>query len=248
MMTKLSGAMIALFIAPVFIWVMVKKLRVKQGADIFAQFGVFISISVPLGLWYSIRNFVLFGQPFGYVPKIGTNSNLYCGGHTIVERLLSFPLDGVLNPLYCQPRGDYNLWIYVLKCSVFGEYKYDAPAFLASALLLANAGLIVLSLIAMVYVMVSCKQLDKFMRFGLFSIWIVQMASFILFNIQYPFGCTMDFRYIIPTCIVGAIYIGIALDHWKSKNKILYKGFFYAGCLVCLLFCLASILFFGINI
>lgn len=246
MMTKLSGGVIALFIAPVYIWVLIKKLRAKQGADIFAQFGIFVSISVPLGIWYSIRNFVLFAQPFGYVPRIGSTSNLYCGGHTIFERFLSFPLDKVFNPLYCQPRGDYNLWIYVLKCSVFGEYKYNAPTFIACALLLANIVIIVLSLIAMVYVMVSCKQLNKFVRFGLFFIWLVQMASFIAFNLRYPFGCTMDFRYIMPTCIVGAVYIGTALDHWEKKNKLLYKGFFYAGCLVCVFFCLASVLFFGI--
>ena len=35
----------------------------------------------------------------------------------------------------------------------------------------------------------------------------------------------MDFRYIAPTVIIGALYIGLFLNKIKNKNNIVYKVF-----------------------
>ncbi len=70
------------------------------------------------------------------------------------------------------------------------------------------------------------------------------MGSFIAFNLKYPFGCTMDFRYIFPTAIIGAIYLGIALDHMKRDGKPASRWVFYAGAAAIGLFSAASVLFY----
>jgi 4-amino-4-deoxy-L-arabinose transferase-like glycosyltransferase len=245
MMTKVSGSIIALFTGPVFLAVLIRRLRQKQAKPLLSQFAAFGSVSAALGLWYPIRNAFLFGQPFGYVLRFPDDSDLYCGGRTFVERFFSFPLGKTINTFYCVPRGDYNIWVYILKCSIFGEYKFAQSDILAAGLIAANLILILVSLAAMVYVMARAKEIDKFARFGLFFIWLVQMGAFILFNIQYPFGCTMDFSYIVPTAIVGAIYIGIALDRIKNKQKSLADAIFIFGCITVAMFGAASVLFYA---
>ena len=243
MMTKLSGGMAALFTAPVFIAVFIKKLREKQVKGIIGQFAAFAGVCAPLGLWYPVRNMILFDQPLGYITSV--TSALYCGDVPLTQRFLSFPLDQLLSPLYCHPYDDYNIWLYTVKCSVFGEFSFDGLDTFAAILIIANLALMVVSLAAMVYVMIRGKGVNLFARFGLFWIWLVQMGSFIVFNLKYPMGCTMDFRYIIPTAIIGAIYIGIALNHIKGKHKAVGTGVFGAGVAAVALFCVASILFYA---
>ncbi len=247
MMTKLSGGMAALFTAPVFLAALVRRWREKHAKALFGQFAAFAGVCVPLGLWYPVRNLLLFKQPIGYVLLLSSSSDLYSGDHSFIERFLSFPADQIFKPLYCQPFGDYNLWLYTFKCSIFGEFKFEKmPDALAALLIAANLLLILVSLLAMIYVMLRCKEANKFIRFGLFWIWLTQMASFLLFNVNFPFGCTMDFRYIVPTVITGAVYTGIALDHMRNKNKIAPNAVFAVGCATIALFCVASVLFYAI--
>jgi 4-amino-4-deoxy-L-arabinose transferase-like glycosyltransferase len=245
MMTKLSAASVAFFTAPVFLAVFVKAVKERKAGRIIGQFAAFLGVCAPLGLWYPLRNYLKFNQGFGQVYTISQTSKLYCGNKSFVSRFLSFPLDQVTTPLYCQPYGDYNIWIYTLKCSIFGEFSFKWPGALAALLIVANLIVILVSLAAMIYVMVRGKEVNPFARYGLFWLWIVQMASFIVFNMRFPFGCTMDFRYIVPTMIVGAIYIGIALDRIKAKNKVIANGLFYIGVATVALFGLASVLFYA---
>jgi|AGTN01.2.fsa_nt_gi hypothetical protein len=245
MMTKLSGGMAALFTAPVFLMVLAKRWREKNAGAIFGQFAAFAGVCVPLGLWYPVRNLLRFDQAIGHVFTLSPASELYSGDYSFAQRFLSFPAGHLINPLYCEPYGDYNLWLYTLKCSVFGEFKFDWPEALAALLIVANLIVILVSLAAMVYVMLRCRETNKFIRFGLFWIWAVQLASFVLFNLQFPFGCTMDFRYIVPTAIVGAIYTGVALDHIKNKHKFASDALFIAGCAAIALFGVASVLFYA---
>ena len=244
MMTKLSGCLVALFTAPVFLAVLVRKWREKQAKGIIGQFAAFAGVCAPLGLWYSVRNLILFGQPLGYVVRFADNSWLYCGDKSLICRFLSFPPGQIFNPLYCSSGEDCNIWLYVLKSSLFGEFSFDKNGWAAAALIVINLLLILASLAAMAYVMMRCKDTGKFARFGLFWLWLVQMAAFIVFNLRYPFGCTMDFRYIMPTAIVGAIYIGLALDHIKSRGKALSNVLFCVGVAAVALFGVASVLFY----
>lgn len=245
MMTKISGGMVALFTGPVFLAMLIRRLRKKDIWPLVGQFAVFLLICLPLALWYPVRNSILFHQPLGYVIELSHDSKLYCGGRTIVERFLSFPLSQIADPLYCRPMEDCNLWMYTLKCSVFGEFAFDQAPVFGIGLILTNLAMILISLAAMVYVMVRGKRVDPFARQGLFLLWLVQMVSFIAFNLRYPFGCTMDYRYIMPTAIVGAAYLGIALDRLYDSKKAICHGLYYAGCVVAGLFCIASILFYA---
>jgi hypothetical protein len=246
MMAKLSGATAAFFTGPVFLIVLIKSVREGNAKRIVAQFAAFVAVCVPLALWYPVRNYLLFHQPLSYVFQPDVNTPMYCGNRTMIERFLSFPLRQMLDPTYCRPAGDFNLWLYTLKCSVFGEYAFDQPAFLAHGLILANLLLILISLAATVYVLARGRETDALARFGLFGIWAVQIVSFIIFNLKFPFGCTMDFRYIVPTAIVGAIYLGIALDRLGHRGTMPPRLLYGFGCAAVGAFAVLSVLFYTV--
>ena len=67
------------------------------------------------------------------------------------------------------------------------------------------------------------------------------MISYYSFNIQYPYICTMDFRYIVPTIFTGIVTICVVLDKF-IKNDIIKELIEY----VVILFCILSFVFFFI--
>jgi len=244
MMTKLSGGMAALFAAPVFLIVLVRRLRKRQAGPLIGQFAAFAGVCVPLGLWYPVRNLILFNQPLGYITEV--SPALYVGDVPLMRRFLSFPLDQIFNPLYCRPYEDYNIWLYTLKCSLFGEFSFAGRDTFAAILIAANLVLIPVSLAAMLYILARGREVNRFARLGLLWIWLTQMVSFILFNLEYPMGCTMDFRYIVPTVFTGAAFVGIALDRIKNKAGVWRKVLYYAGAAAVAFFCAASVLFYTV--
>ncbi len=239
MSTKFSGALIAVFTAVVFLIVFIRYIRSKKAADLIYQFAAFALICFPLGLWYHIRNLKLFGQPIGYVAKISTDSALYVGNVPFAERLFTFSLPDMLSSLYCNPFTDFRLWEYTVKCALFGEFtfsvKHDG---FAAVLVVSSLILIVISLCAMIWFLIFDRKKNKPAVISLASLWALLMLSFVYFNLKYPFGCTMDFRYIVPTVITGAAFLGLFADKLRDgkAGKAVFAGF----CAVLGVFCVSS--------
>ncbi len=211
--TKLSGILVAAVPAVVFLRALFKSPggRIK---GLWVQYAAFLAVCAPLSLWYSVRNHLLFGQPFGYVLPMSTTGPLYIGMHSLAERFLSFPVGELFTSLFCNPYGDYHLWIYLVKCSLYGEFTFSSAAFLAPMLTALNLLLIALSLAAMVWV-IFARDVPRLSRFVLGFLWLTQIGAFLVFNLEYPFGCTMDFRYIVPTLFSGAGFLGLAASKMR---------------------------------
>ncbi len=213
MSTKFSGALVAVFTAAVFLVVLIRRSKAGKALPLFAQFWAFAMVCFPLGLWYYVRNLLLFGQPIGYVAQLGTDSALYTGGYTVLERFLSFQPLRLFREIYCDPWNQFNLWEYTAKCALFGEFTFsDAHRVFAVILIMASLVLIILSLYAMVRLVFFGRRETRLGTWTLGAVWALLMASFVYFNIKYPFGCTMDFRYIVPTVITGAGFLGLLFD------------------------------------
>ncbi len=243
MMTKVSAATVAFFTAPFFLIVLVQKIREKSAKRLFGQFAAFIGVCAPLGLWYPIRNYIKFGQPLTYVSDALSNE-LYVGDHSLVSRFLSFPVKEIFTPQFCRPYDDFRIWIYTLKCSIFGEYDFSQHDQLAIWFIAANLILIVLSLVAMIYILQKRKGISAINRFALAGLWLLQIVFFVFFNIKYPFGCTMDYRYMVPTCMIGAIYIGIAMEDIREKDKPILRIVYAFSIAAISVFALISLLFY----
>ena len=49
--------------------------------------------------------------------------------------------------------------------------------------------------------------------------YFVEIFMYLYSNLTMPFGCTMDFRYIVPTIFFGMIFIVNKMED-KSYNKV----------------------------
>jgi len=221
MMTKMGNTTLAFVIAPFFLIKLIGEKGYLQRLVLSAKLALFGLVSVPLGMWHAVRNLIEFGQPFGYVLTQEVGGIVYRGDYPTASRIFSFPLSQLFKGPFADLTSDYNLPTYILKCSLFGEWNHSPKLyFFASVLIALNIILIAMSLAAMVYVLSGKWKAEKWM---LFALWLVQMVSFVWFNIQYPFFCCMNFRYIVPTLICGAGFICLAGQRIADERAALWK-------------------------
>lgn len=219
--TKISCAVFAVFTAVLMLIRLVQAIKQKKAVPLLVKLVIFGCISLPLGMWYCVRNLVRFDQPFNYVWPIPVTSELYCGNYSFAARFLNFDLPDLMDSPFANPWDDFNYPMYLVKCSVFGEFQYGVPEWVSYGLVLMNFALILLSLLALVYVAVCCTKTKPMLRFGIPALWMLLYGFSVNFNISYPFGCTMDFRYIVPTAIFGGLCLsvtyGSALEQRTSR-------------------------------
>ena len=216
-MTKLNGAIMAIPIMFVFIKKIVdcfknNRYKIKQ---LIIKLLVFGLVSLPIGLWYQVRNYVLFEQPLGYVPQ--PTDRLYIGDKSINDRFLTLSAKEFME-VECLPYSDYNLPMYVIKSSMFGESVKNPLTNIHLMLLIVNLLLIGVSIIACLKYVIKHKK--DILDYVLIVTWLTSMISFIYFNIKYPYGCTMDFRYILLTLFSSGIIFIKEIDSWSKKIKI----------------------------
>lgn len=125
-MAKTNGAIIAVPIMYAFILKLYREIKKSKNKSIIVEkylkiFIIFGVISLPIGLWYNIRNYILFKQPILYVLN-PNNVDLYIGNYNLLQRFL--PFSNQIFEMYCDPWNDYNLPIYLIKCSLFGEFLW----------------------------------------------------------------------------------------------------------------------------
>lgn len=228
MMTKLSAAAIAPGAAILFIAKFVKEKQKRKLAGEFALFGV---IALPAGTWWSFWLFHKFGLPFGYVMKLRTLSRQYVGFRPVGARL--FDLFGGLSQGIYFARGaefqndfhEYNIPSAVLKTSIFGEWHigegFSVTQILAYVLFIINAVLIAFSLFCMVYALFKKYPfISRGIKVFLYAFYLTVVATYVRFAFSFAHDCSMDFRYIVPTLVIGAAFIGMFLsDQTKGPFK-----------------------------
>ncbi len=213
MSAKFSGAVVAVFTAAVFLLGLIRHIKSGGGLTILGQFAAFAAVCFPLGLWHPVRNLIRFGQPLGYVAEIPRDSGLYIGDIAVAERFLTFNPASVLLGGYCNPWEDHRLWEYAVKSALFGEFTFsESLEPVRAALTGASLLLVILSLAGMVWLLFKKTGNNRLAVYGMAAVWLATIAPFVYFNIRYPFGCTMDFRYIVPTVVTGAVFLGLLFD------------------------------------
>lgn len=222
-MAKTSGAIVAIPIIYIFLLRLYKEMRksknkvntLKKYMYLYIFFGC---IALPIGLWYPIRNYIEFRQPLLYVMD-PHNSDLYVGNYTLLQRFL--PFSNEIGKIYCDPWTHYNIPIFLLKCSLFGEYiwKTGIIANICYYISIAiNLILIIYTIYSIIKNIYNKNKQNQIWKIALFLLFIFNILSYITMNIKLPYGCTMDFRYIVPTLFVGAIFVGFELENIRKKK------------------------------
>lgn len=236
MFTKLSAWMVAPAIAFVFLYKFVKS-RGDITKKLILQFLVFALICVPLGLFWSIRNYILFDVPFTYIPLLSTDNPQYVGDISAIKRLLDFsPYQfASVYDMWGDPYYEYNPTIALLKTAMFGEWINSGtyPAILVVGVVLFWSGAVTgaLSVVATVLGLINKKIKNPLFIF-LLILTLTIVFMYYWFCLQYPFTCTQNIRYAVPLIPLSAIAIG-----WLNNNIKLNK---YLQVLV-LLFCIFSV-------
>lgn len=138
------------------------------------------------------------------------NSKLYVGDHSLISRFLPISKE-FLEPL-AHPYEDVNLPIFVLKTSLFEEWEWlcEGISFVAYWMaMILNIIIITLSLFSMIKVILTSRKSKRYKAIDrmFFIFYMATMLSFIMINIKLPYGCTMNFRYIVPTIWLGLYFI-----------------------------------------
>ena len=220
----------------------VYKAEKKKLLGLFGKFLLFGAFSLPLGLWHPIRNLVLFSQPIGGVllPAEG----LHVGQYSVFERFLSISFKELFGYTYCTIPGDHNIFSYIVKTSILGEFTYNNSVDVYVTLFkIINLIIISMTIICIFILLKKIKKNNNnsFITEILLITFFMNITSYYHFNIKYPYLCTMDFRYIVPTIFTGIVTICMVLDEFV-KNDIIKELIEY----MIILFCILSFAFFFI--
>ena len=260
-LTKLSGAMMAIPISYIFISKLlretnkisnkyiddkdneIRKIKVKEVIKKYLiLYSIFACISLPIGMWYSFRNNIKFGQPILYVQD-NINEKLYVGDESVFKRF--FPLSEDLIYMYCRSGLEKNIPAYLIKSSIYGEFNFRTDYIgnlIYSTTIILNISIIVITIIGFIKNIKRLKEKKKIKRRYcfkniLFLLLIFNIICYLSLNIKIPFTCSMDFRYLLILLFIGAFFVGMEIEETKSiiKKKMLYKNYLFLNVLLFLL-------------
>lgn len=227
--TKQNVAELAFVIAIIFVVVLTKTVKSGSGLkQLIVQYLIFGIISVPLGMWFYIRNLVKYNVSILWVYELPADSWQYTGNIPVINRFLwpipSEMLDNLKNfKIGC----GYNVWMQLMRTSVLGEWDMasvgKAVKLVAVALMLAGAFLAVVAAVFFVKAFV-CKSADKekvinpMYRLLFVGGYAVTMLFYFGFAYRYPQQCSMHFRYIEITLLLQAAGLAVTFDSLKNKK------------------------------
>ncbi len=231
-MSKLVTGLVCIPIGIIFIYDFIVDIRNKTYKKTILQGIVFILIVCPLTLWFVIYTKVRFNISAFSVPSIDPYKNsLGVIQYSYWERFGIPNLFDLKNGIWCilRPNNasyqDCNVWLYTLKCSIFGEYSYWQGYVFAVILLIANLFMIIITLICLVYSLV--KNIKSFKNILMAITFVTCLFAYLVFQVKHPVTCTQDFRYMTLILIPGTYFIGNFFEQESNTklNKVTRKIF-----------------------
>ncbi len=260
MMTKLSGAMVAFGTAYVMLYKLFTSTTggfFKNLEKLWSRFAVFAALCFPLGLWWPVRCAIKYDMPLGYVPSLSENADQYIGKYSFIERLTGvgswsfsnmYPNIGLTAMDGSAPAGDkfydYGIFPYAVKSALFGEFFVKTKVsplqnVLAYVMVISSLLLIAYSLYAMARLIIKKRGSEAVPFRFLLVFYAALVGSYVMFCFNYPHTCTMDFRYIVPTLLISAVFMGVHLCEEGRGKAVKYSVFALSA-----IFALSSAMFY----
>ena len=220
MFAKLSGALIVLPAIVAYIVSLIQSIiKKEQFKHYLIQGAIIAAIAAPIGLWFHIYAKVRFDQPFGFVFS-NLNTDLYVGDHNFFERFINiFDFADLTTAIWGNTFVNYNLPNFLIKSAIFGEYSFICSDSLAVLTLAFNYLFVYSSLILMIIYFIYSKKENLEIKIIGGVIVISQLLAQLYFNIKMPYGCTMDFRYIVPIILGFMILNVLAFDKFNKEKS-----------------------------
>lgn len=246
MSSKLSGALISILSAIMFLIVLIQVITKKDTSiklhKLIIQFIVFAVIVFPLGLFWPLFAYINYNQPVLYVWTSLSKNIAVKDGVTWFDKYAYFNFYQYFHHPYmvlwntntaCLPQ-DYNIYDAMLKSSLFGEFSYNSKLFYLAYLfltinLLIGIAFSILSIYMVVkFIYCNIKNHENNIKKNYLSNTIIGMAflffifliNYIIFTAKNPYLCSYDFRYIVPIIIPFGYFIGLGLDKLNTSRSI----------------------------
>lgn len=248
MLTKTSVGLLAPGVGIVFLMVLVSKR--DQWKKISCQFLAFGFVSIPIGMAWVVRLRILYQIPFTYVPMLGEiDQYQYVGDYRLWERLKIPGAESLVHPWNnWNPVTEHNIWAELFRSALFDEKAFQMTGNLyeifAVILLFTSILAAVLMNILLILVLFQKGSMDGALKGMIVLGYAVLLISYIKFCFQYPFICTMNFRYIVLTILFPTIGTGMWLEKNKSKRRGQAVKMFVCGFGI---LCIGLILAFCLN-
>ena len=232
MLTKTSAVLLAPAIGCVFLYELIRRIRQKNGVPaLIGQFVIFALISIPLGISYVLRNWLCFATPPNYVLDLGGARNpQYVGNCTLLQRLGLPTLIQLFSVrIHWDSPADYcNLWGQTFLTMALDEGILRLSNVFTKCLggLLVWSGYIVVFLLLSGFIRtLLSRTVDVPIRLMLGVGATVFFFSYCLFAFQYPYICTMNFRYIVNVPVLLAAGYGISSREMSAGAQAILWGY-----------------------
>ena len=217
MAVKLSVALLIPCIAAVFI---VAFFRDRNKKRYLGQYAAFLAVSVPEAVAWPVYHLLAFQTPLNYVRLPAETINL--SGYTLWQRF-GWPNWFAIRELFYTGvrKTDHNFWMQTLKTGVFDELTlfekgagmwYACYGLMALFALLMAVGAALLVRLALS----GRGGLSGLSRGFLLGYAVLLLAYYLKFNVDYPYVCSANFRYIQPVCALAAL--GFASFREKARH------------------------------
>jgi len=263
MMSKLSAALIAFPVGFLFLLALWKR-RKDKPLRLIGQFAAFGAVCAPLGLWWGVRNLIVWNTPITYVPP-ANNPDIYIGDVPVLERLfgfqfsfpfLSMPYFNNYQAWFGEPL-EYSLPSSLIKTSLFGEWTYGTTLAAGEPVNLFSP-MTLITLVSYALFWVACllavwtalqtvlaffrsaakKKTGTAVRAALLILLAVFAGFEIYFSLGSPYVCTNNFRYIFPVLVPLSASLGFQAGDAQSKAA---KAASRLSCIAVTGFCLLSV-------
>ncbi len=231
MSAKLSSGLIAPPIAVLMLYrCMTDTDGLKNTSKLMSyilRFALFAVIVFPLGLWWPIRNKILFDMPAGYIPEVGEQVKVGIAP-MIFDIRTSSPF------LYMKANGfdhdEYNLILATVKSSLFGEGDFahlsQAVTVLGWMLLILSVCVFILQIMGMIRTCaVSEASPEKGIKIFFVCLVICLIGGYALFAISGRNLSAMDPRYCAPVVSVLSIFAGLWYDRLEVLSRKMTRAF-----------------------
>ena len=202
-----------------------KKEKEVTASGLIKQFVLFGVLVVPLGLWYPVKNFIEHGTPFTYVFTIDSTGGQDIWNYSAWQRLFA-PSQGSLSMPFLtmsssKPEVDYNMFVALLKTSVFDERHFESDYLTKAACCLLAAALILAFVILICCLILTVRYIRKKKMSAVFMslliLCAVMLICYVSFCFNYPVVCTESFRYIAPVLPAAGVFLGLAGQEFPKK-------------------------------
>ena len=274
LMSKKSAAITAIPLLVLGMDKLIRSIHEKNWIkmrQVLSQAGIFLIIAAPLGLWWYVRNYVLYDVSFNFFWNIekGWEYEEYLGNMSVAKRLLGFDLGAFSYAnTYLQYKKnslqDYNPLVALLKTAVSdvwswtyvdGRHKKLSYIMLVLRSVLTLAGVVSIPAFIRHGCIADSNQSDNngagtstikalfntVQNLAMIAFYVALLVSYYVFCFDYPYVWTMDYKYIEAIVICEALFLLTWLNRNDSRKR---KSMYLITMILIAAFCAASGLFF----